>query len=104
MPLHPLAAASLASPQKSVVAWLLHLGGIGLIPLGVLDSSVVPIPGSMDFATILLSARDKHLWFYYAFMATAGSFFGCFLPYPLLPQSCHYAMLTQLYSRIVHPF
>lgn len=35
----------------------------------------------MDFATILLSARDKHLWFYYAIMATAGSVLGAFITY-----------------------
>jgi membrane protein YqaA with SNARE-associated domain len=87
---------SLASPQRSVVAWLLHLGGIGLIPLGVLDSSVVPIPGSMDFATILLSARDKHLWFYYAFMATAGSVLGGYLTYRLARKGGKEAMEKKL--------
>src|SRR5260370_20849301 len=61
---------------RNLAHWLLHLGGIGLIPLGLIDSSVVPIPGSMDFATILLSARDKHLWFYYAAMATPASLLG----------------------------
>src|SRR5260370_42483559 len=35
----------------------------------------------MDFATILLSDRDKHLWFYYAAMATAGSVLGGFVTY-----------------------
>src|SRR5258708_34739199 len=102
MPLHPLAAASLASPQKSVVAWLLHLGGIGLIPLGVLDSSVVPIPGSMDFATILLSARDKHLWFYYALMATAGSVLGGYLTYRLARKGGKEAMEKKLSKRNVN--
>jgi membrane protein YqaA with SNARE-associated domain len=63
--------------------WFLHLGGIGLIPLGLIDSSVIPLPGSMDLATILLSARDKHLWFYYAAMATAGSVLGGFVTYRL---------------------
>ena len=69
--------------SRSVVSWLLHLGGVGLIPLGLLDSSVVPVPGSMDVATILLAARDKPLWFYYALMATAGSVLGAFLTYRL---------------------
>jgi membrane protein YqaA with SNARE-associated domain len=63
------------------MAWVLHLGGIGLIPLGLLDNSVVPLPGSMDVATILLAARDKHLWFYYAAMATVGSVIGGYLTY-----------------------
>jgi membrane protein YqaA with SNARE-associated domain len=63
------------------MAWVLHLGGIGLIPLGLLDNSVVPLPGSMDVATILLAARDKPLWFYYAAMATLGSVIGGYLTY-----------------------
>jgi membrane protein YqaA with SNARE-associated domain len=64
--------------------WFLHLGGLGLIPLGLLDGSLVPIlPGSMDIATILLAAHDKELWFYYAAMATAGSVLGGFLAYRL---------------------
>ena len=37
----------------------------------------------MDVATILLAARDKPLWFYYALMATAGSVAGAFLTYRL---------------------
>lgn len=63
------------------MAWVLHLGGIGLIPLGLLDNSVVPIPGSMDVATILLAARDTQLWFYYAAMATIGSVIGGYFTY-----------------------
>jgi membrane protein YqaA with SNARE-associated domain len=66
-----------------MMRWFLHLGGIGLIPLGLIDSSVIPLPGSMDFATILLAARDAHLWFYYAAMATAGSVLGGFITYRL---------------------
>ena len=63
--------------------WLFHLGGIGLIPLGLLDNSPIPIPGAMDVATILLSARQSQLWFYYCLMATAGSVLGGFLSYRL---------------------
>jgi membrane protein YqaA with SNARE-associated domain len=82
MPILPL--ANLFAPStRNLTHWLLHLGGIGLVPLGLLDSSVIPIPGSMDFATILLSARDKHLWIYYALMATIGSVLGGFVTYRL---------------------
>jgi membrane protein YqaA with SNARE-associated domain len=63
--------------------WLVHLGGVGLIPLGLLDSSLVPLPGSMDIATVFLTARDTHLWLYYALMATAGSVAGGFVTYRL---------------------
>jgi len=82
MPTRTLALL-LATPTQKMMRWFLHLGGIGLIPLGLLDSSVIPLPGSMDIATILLAARDSHLWFYYAAMATAGSVLGGFVTYRL---------------------
>lgn len=68
---------------RSVRHWLVHLGGVGLIPLGLLDNSPVPLPGSMDIATIFLAARDTHLWLYYALMATTGSVVGGFVTYRL---------------------
>lgn len=80
MPSRFLATLLSAAPLK-MMHWFLHLGGIGLIPLGLLDNSPLPIPGSMDLVTILLAARDKHLWFYYAAMATAGSVLGGYLTY-----------------------
>ena len=54
-----------------------------MIPLGLLDASVVPIPGSMDVLTIVLAARDSKLWFYYAGMATLGSVIGALLTFRL---------------------
>jgi membrane protein YqaA with SNARE-associated domain len=61
---------------RSVRRWIFHLGGLGFIPLGLLDSSVIPLPGSMDILAIVLSARKKELWLYYALMATIGSVIG----------------------------
>ena len=76
--------ATLTTSNRRVMQWFLHLGGLGLIPLGLLDGSLVPIlPGSMDIATIFLAAHDKKLWFYYAAMATAGSVLGGLLTYRL---------------------
>jgi len=63
--------------------WIAQLGGVGLIPLGLLDASVVPIPGSMDVLTIVLVARDPKLWYYYAGMATLGSVIGALLTFRL---------------------
>src|SRR5258708_35506368 len=37
----------------------------------------------MEGATILLCGRERHLWFYYAVMATAGSVLGAFITYRL---------------------
>jgi membrane protein YqaA with SNARE-associated domain len=68
---------------RSVRRWIFHLGGLGFIPLGLLDSSVVPLPGSMDVLTIVLSARKGELWLYYALMATVGSVIGGFVTYRL---------------------
>lgn len=76
-------AALLPSTARAARLWLFNLGGLGLIPLGLLDNSVIPLPGTMDVATILLSARQERLWLYYALMATAGSLMGGFLTYRL---------------------
>ncbi len=69
--------------MRSVRHWLFHLGGLGLIPLGLLDNSPIPLPGIMDVATIVLAARQGQLWLYYALMATAGSVIGGFVSYRL---------------------
>jgi membrane protein YqaA with SNARE-associated domain len=76
----PKAAPTVA---HSVRHWLLHLGGVGLIPLGLLDNSILPLPGSMDILTILLTARDPHYWVYFALMATLGSLLGGYVTYRL---------------------
>jgi len=76
-------AALLPTAVRSMRRWLFHLGGLGLIPLGLLDNSPIPIPGIMDVATIVMSARQQQLWLYYALMATAGSLVGGFVTYRL---------------------
>jgi membrane protein YqaA with SNARE-associated domain len=68
---------------RSVRHWLFQLGGLGLIPLGLLDNTPIPFPGIMDVATVLLSARQQRLWLYYALMATVGSVIGGFVSYRL---------------------
>ena len=76
---------ALAAPTvaRSVRRWIFHLGGLGFIPLGLLDGSLIPIPGSVDVLTIFLSARNPELWLYYALMATAGSVMGGYVTYRL---------------------
>src|SRR6266567_5693728 len=76
-------ASAAPAATRSVTRWIYQLGGLGLIPLGLLDSSVIPLPGSMDVLTIFLSARNQQLWFYYASMATVGSVIGGFITYRL---------------------
>lgn len=81
--MHQILAFAAPTVARIVRRWIFHLGGLGFIPLGLLDSSVIPLPGSMDVLTIVLSARKQELWLYYAFMATAGSVIGGFVTYRL---------------------
>jgi membrane protein YqaA with SNARE-associated domain len=69
--------------RRKIWVWLYHLGGPGLIVLGIVDSSVIPIPGSMDALTIVLTAHHRQLWAYYAAMATFGSVLGGYITFRL---------------------
>jgi len=66
--------------RHSSLRWLIHLGGPGLILLGLADNAGI-LPGSMDFLTILLAAHRRDIWFYYAIMATTGAVMGGYLTY-----------------------
>ena len=57
------------------------LGGLGLGALALMDSFLVPVPGSVDVFTIVLSAAQPGWWPYYAALATAGSLIGGWLTY-----------------------
>jgi membrane protein YqaA with SNARE-associated domain len=61
--------------------WVRHLGGPGLLLLGLADNSVIPLPGSMDVLTIWLTVHHRGWWWYYAAMATAGSVIGGYITY-----------------------
>ncbi len=65
----------------TIWSWLERLGGIGLVLLGFADNSPIPLPGSMDALTIILSAHRKGLWWYYALMAVIGSLVGGYMAY-----------------------
>jgi membrane protein YqaA with SNARE-associated domain len=78
--MHWLAIVLVVS-KKSALRWLIHLGGPGLILLGLADNSLIPLPGSTDVVTILLAAHHRTLWVYYALMATAGAVLGGYLTY-----------------------
>jgi membrane protein YqaA with SNARE-associated domain len=81
-----IAHAKLA-PQAKVFAaatiWttLRRWGGIGLLVLGVIDSTFVPTLGSLDIFNAVLAVRHRDLWWYYAVMSTAGSVIGAYLMY-----------------------
>ena len=69
--------------RSGVWNWLHRLGGPGLILLGIADSSVIPLPGSMDAFTVVLSAHRPQWWPYYGAMATLGAVIGGYLTYRL---------------------
>lgn len=77
----PVTAIAVLATKKSTLRWLIHLGGPSLILLGLIDNSVIPLPGSTDLVTILLAAHHREPWIYYALMATAGSVLGGYLTY-----------------------
>src|SRR5438477_12686297 len=63
--------------------WLLRLGGPGLIVIGLIDNSVIPIPCGMDLFVILLSSHHREWWWYYGLMGTAGAVPGGHVPFRL---------------------
>ncbi len=69
--------------ERGIWRWVLHLGGPGLIGVGLVDNSVIPIPGGMDVFVILLTARDREMWWYYGLMATVGAVVGGYVTYRL---------------------
>jgi membrane protein DedA with SNARE-associated domain len=73
-------SSTLASPLWT---WIHRLGGPGLILLGIIDNSAIPVPGSMDLFVVVLSSHNQQWWFYYALMATVGAVVGGFITYRL---------------------
>lgn len=63
--------------------WLHRLGGAGLLIIGIIDASVVPMPGSIDVFLIILVAQHPEDWPYYALIATFGAVTGGYITYRL---------------------
>jgi membrane protein YqaA with SNARE-associated domain len=85
-------------PAYAVPFWrqLRHMGGPGLVILGLVDNSVVPVTGSMDVLTIWLAARHSEPWPYYAAMATLGALIGGYITYALAHKGGKEAMEHRL--------
>lgn len=62
-------------------AFVLKFGGLGLLVLGILDSSFLFAPYGNDLLLVALTARHPHANYmlYYAAMSTIGSVLGCLL-------------------------
>jgi membrane protein YqaA with SNARE-associated domain len=96
-----LIAAAKPTLEHSMRRWLVHLGALGFLPLGLIDSSIIPLPGSMDVLTIILAARSPELWWYYAVMATVGSVLGGFVTYRLARKGGEKALEKRLSAKTV---
>lgn len=73
-----------------------RFGALVFFPLGLLDMSVVPAPGSFDALLIVLTASHKNLWWYYALMATGGSVLGAWPTFRLGRKSGEEALEKKL--------
>jgi membrane protein YqaA with SNARE-associated domain len=63
------------------MTWLRHVGGIGLVPLAIVDSTIIPTFGSLDLLTAWLAVGNPDLWLYYALMSTIGALIGALVTY-----------------------
>ena len=68
---------------NGVWKWILRLGAPGLILVGLIDNSLIPIPGGMDIFVILLASHHPSWWIVYALIATAAAMLGGFVTYRL---------------------
>src|SRR5947208_1852915 len=66
---------------SAILAFVLKFGGVGLLIIGILDSSFLFAPWGNDLLLVALTARHPELlrMLYYAAMSTAGSVLGCLL-------------------------
>ncbi|MBZ5586116.1 MAG: hypothetical protein LAQ30_28795 [Acidobacteriia bacterium] len=64
-----------------LLAFIVKLGGFGLLALGILDSSFLFAPLGNDILVVTMTARNHSVarMLYYSMMSTAGSVLGCLL-------------------------
>jgi membrane protein YqaA with SNARE-associated domain len=62
-----------------VLAFLLHLGYVGPVLMGVLDSSFLFLPFGNDLLVVTLVARNHQGWPWYVLAAALGSTIGVFI-------------------------
>jgi len=60
---------------------LIRFGWAGIVVLGIVDASLLPLPGSLDLLTIVLAAHKHEYWLLYAIAAWVGSVGGGYLTY-----------------------
>jgi membrane protein YqaA with SNARE-associated domain len=90
--------------KKTLLHAVRRFGGPGLVVLGLVDNSLIPLPGGMDTATILLAASQHEPWWYYALMATTGAMIGGYLTYRLGIKGGEETLLKRMSKRRADQF
>jgi membrane protein YqaA with SNARE-associated domain len=86
-----------SSPLIHALWGVVHrFGAFAFFPLGLLDMSVLPTPGSFDALLIVLAAAHPELWWYYALMAAAASVLGAWPSFALARRGGEEAMEKRL--------
>lgn len=67
------------SAINHLLAWLIHLGALGLVVLGILDSSFLFLPLGNDLLMVALATQHHQRLPLYVLMAALGSTIGCLL-------------------------
>lgn len=62
-----------------LLVWLIHRGALGLVVMGILDSSFLFLPLGNDLLIVALTARNHQRLPLYVVMAALGSTLGCVL-------------------------
>lgn len=65
-----------AEMVRAVGAWAEGAGGLGVLVVAVLDSSVLALPNATDALIMYLTLREPALWWYYAGLGVAGVLIG----------------------------
>ncbi len=61
---------------QAVRVWADSAGGLGVLAVAVLDSSVLALPNVTDGLIMYLTVREPSWWWYYAAIGTAGAIIG----------------------------
>jgi membrane protein DedA with SNARE-associated domain len=69
--------------NSTVLAFARKFGILAFLALGLIDQSVIPVPGSLDALVILFVASKPELWWYYPIPATAGATLGAYVTFRL---------------------
>ena len=88
---------------RNLLRVLFHFGAIGLLVLGVLDSSFFFLPFGNDFLLVLLVARNHERLPIYLLTAAAGSTIGVLLLDSVIRARAVSRWAISLDSRILEP-